>query len=105
MYAIISDGGRQYKVTAGQFIDLDYREAAEEGAELRFERVLAVGGEEESLRLGTPLVEGASVVGRVLGTQLGPKIFIQKYKRRKNFDRRTGHRQKYTRVQIDAINV
>ena len=103
MYAIITDGGRQYKVQQGMYVDIDYRAALNEGDSVQFDRVLALGGD-EGLRLGSPTIDGASVVGKVLGVQKGPKIFIQKFKRRKNFDRRTGHRQKYTRVTIETIN-
>lgn len=102
MYAIFVDGPRQYKVEAGQELDLDYRDLAP-GSELKFDRVLALsnGGE---LQLGTPAVAGASVTAKVVGVQMGEKLVIQKMRRRKNFRRRTGHRQMYTRVKIEAIN-
>ncbi len=101
MYAIILDGGRQYKVEEGQQLEVDYREAAK-GAELQFERVLAVSGD-EGLRLGKPTVDGASVSAEVLGVRLGEKISVQKLRRRKNSRRRTGHRQMYTTVRINKI--
>ena len=102
MYAIIADGGRQYRVEEGQELDIDYREAATKGDELEFGRVLAVSGE-EGLQLGQPQVGGAKVTAEVLGVQQGPKIFVQKLRRRKNYRRRTGHRQLYTRVRINKI--
>jgi large subunit ribosomal protein L21 len=102
MYAIISDGGRQYKVTEGLFVDIDYRETAESGDAIEFDRVLAVGTD-DGLKLGQPTVPGAKVQAEVVGLEQGDKIFIQKFKRRKNYDARTGHRQKYTRVVIKSI--
>ena len=101
MYAIITDGGRQYRVEEGQVVDVDYRDVAK-GSPLRFDQVLAVAGT-EGLKLGQPLVAGASVSGEVLGVEFGDKISIQKFRRRKNFRRRTGHRQMYTRVKISKI--
>jgi len=102
MYAIICDGGRQYKVTEGLLLDIDYREAAESGDAIEFDRVLAVGGD-AGLKLGQPTVHGAKVQAEVVGLEQGKKVFIQKFSRRKNFDARTGHRQKYTRVMIKSI--
>ncbi len=103
MYAIIVDGGRQYKVEQGKFVDIDYRETLKDGDSIQFDRVLAIGGE-SGLKLGQPTLSGATVVGKVLSMEQGPKVFIQKFLRRKNYDRRTGHRQKYTRVTIESIN-
>jgi large subunit ribosomal protein L21 len=101
MYAIFADGPRQYKVEAGQELDLDYRDLAP-GSELKFDRVLALsnGGE---LQLGTPALAGASVTAKVVGVQMGEKLVIQKMRRRKNHRRRTGHRQMFTRVKIESI--
>ena len=103
MYAIISDGGRQYKVTEGLLLDIDFRESAETGDSLDFDRVLAIGGD-AGLKLGQPTLDGAVVKAEVVGLEQGKKVFIQKFSRRKNYDARTGHRQKYTRVMIKAIN-
>ncbi len=102
MYAIIADGGRQYRVEEGQELDIDYREAATKGDELEFGRVLAVSGE-QGLQLGQPAVDGAKVTAEVLSVQQGDKLFVQKFRRRKNYRRRTGHRQLYTRVRINKI--
>jgi large subunit ribosomal protein L21 len=102
MYAIICDGGRQYKVTEGLLLDIDYRETAESGDAIEFDRVLAIGGD-EGLKLGQPTVSGAKVQAEVVGLEQGEKIYIQKFKRRKTYDVRTGHRQKYTRVMIKSI--
>lgn len=102
MYAIIADGGRQYRVQEGQILDLDFRETAVDQDSLTFDKVLAVGGE-DGLKLGTPVISGASVIAKVIGVQKGDKVYIQKFRRRKNYDRRTGHRQLYTRVKIESI--
>lgn len=101
MYAIFVDGGRQYRVQPGQEVIIDYREAPQ-GETLRFEKVLAVGTD-DGLKLGTPTVGGATVTASVLGPKQGEKIFIQKFRRRKNYRRRTGHRQIHTRVRIEEI--
>lgn len=102
MYAIIADGGRQYRVEEGQELDIDYRDAATKGDELEFDRVLAVSGE-QGMQVGQPQLGSAKVTAEVLGVQQGPKIYVQKLRRRKNFRRRTGHRQLYTRVRISKI--
>jgi large subunit ribosomal protein L21 len=102
MYAIICDGGRQYKVTEGLLLDIDYREAAESGDAIEFDHVLAVGGD-SGLKLGQPTVSGAKVSAEVVGLEQGKKLFVQKFRRRKNYDVRTGHRQKYTRILIKSI--
>lgn len=104
MYAIFTDGGRQYKVEQGQILDIDYRDTAETGDTIEFERVLAVTTE-GGLKLGTPTVSGAKVKATVVGLEKGEKVYIQKFRRRKNYEVRTGHRQKYTRITIDTISV
>lgn len=101
MYAIIADGAHQYKVEAGQTLEIDYREV-NEGDTLTFDRVLAVSSD-AGLKLGQPTVAGASVSAKVIGETQGDKIYVQKFRRRKNSKRRTGHRQKYVKVKIDAI--
>jgi large subunit ribosomal protein L21 len=101
MYAIIADGGRQYKVEEGQELEIDYRDISH-GEELTFERVLAVSGD-DGLQLGKPTVAGAAVVAEVMGPVKGEKIYVQKLRRRKNSRRRTGHRQIYTKVRIRSI--
>ena len=103
MYAIIADGGRQYKVEEGQILNVDYRDLPT-GESLKFDQVLLVGGGEK-IHLGKPLVSGASVTAEVLGVKQGDKVYIQKMRRRKNFRRRTGHRQMYTQVKISGISV
>jgi large subunit ribosomal protein L21 len=102
MYAIIAADGRQYKVRTGDEIQVDLREDAKEGDAVTFDNVLLVSGA-EGVKVGQPSVAGASVAAEVLGQEQGDKIYIQKMRRRKNFRRRTGHRQMYTRVKIGAI--
>lgn len=103
MYAIIVDSGRQFKVEEGDELLLDYRDVAP-GSELTFNKVLACGGAGEP-RLGKPTLPGAMVTAQVLGPAQGPKLVVQKMRRRKNFRRRTGHRQVHTRVRISKIVV
>lgn len=101
MYAIFSDGGRQYRVEEGQELDVAYRDVPA-GENLSFDNVLAVGGG-DSVKLGSPMVSGASVTAEVLGLEQGAKINIRKLRRRKNFRKQTGHRAMYTRVRINSI--
>lgn len=102
MYAIIQDGGRQYKVQEGQELEIDYR-SIPSGGEVKFEQVLAVS-QGEQLNLGLPLVDGASVTAEVLEVAQGPKLTVQKFRRRKNSRRKTGHRQMVTKVRITKIS-
>jgi len=101
MYAIIVDGGRQYKVTEGQELVIDYRDASS-GDALKFDRVLAFSNGSQ-LSIGQPTLGGALVTAKVLGVLQGPKLTVQKFRRRKTYRRRTGHRQLYTKVQIEKI--
>jgi large subunit ribosomal protein L21 len=101
MYAIIADGGRQYKVEEGQELDVDFRDASV-GDQLRFDRVLAFR-DEAGIRLGRPTLDGATVTAEVLGVKLGKKLVVQKLRRRKNSRRKQGHRQLFTRVKIHRI--
>ena len=103
MYAIIEDGGRQIKVEEGQEVEVDYRDASR-GEEVTFDRVLAYR-DDEGFKVGQPTLEAATVTGEVLGVKLGPKIVVQKIRRRKNYRRKTGHRQLYIRVKINKIDV
>ncbi len=101
MYAIIADGAHQYKVEEGQMLEIDFR-GLDGGEQITFDRVLAVSSD-SGFKLGKPNVEGAKVSAKVVGDTKGEKIIVQKFRRRKNSKRRTGHRQKYTKVQIDSI--
>jgi large subunit ribosomal protein L21 len=102
MYAIIADGKRQLRVEKDQVLNIDYRNVPA-GEKITFDRVLVVGGKGEP-QIGAPAVGGASVVAEVIGPTQGPKLFVQKFRRRKNSKRRTGHRQLYTQVKISAIH-
>jgi len=104
MYAIIEDGGRQFKVEVGKELMIDYRGEIESGTTIEFERVLAVSSE-DSVKIGCPTVSGAKVVAEVLREAKGPKLVICKFRRRKNSKRRTGHRQIHTLVRISEIAV
>jgi len=103
MYAIIADGGRQYKVEEGQELAIDFRDASA-GNKLTFDRVLAVSNGQGDLKLGTPTLDGAKVEAEVLGAEKGEKLVVQKLRRRKNSRRKTGHRSVYTRVKIGKIS-
>jgi large subunit ribosomal protein L21 len=102
MYAIIIDGGRQYRVTEGQELVIDYRDVSS-GDALKFEKVVAFSNG-SALKLGEPTLGGAHVTAKVLGVAQGPKLTVQKFRRRKTFRRKTGHRQLFTKVQIEKIN-
>jgi len=104
MYAIIENGGRQFKVEEGQELDIDYREDSSAGDEIQFDRVLAVRGD-DGLAVGQPVLEAASVTAEVVSVSQGPKLVVQKLRRRKNSRRKTGHRQLHTRVKIGKIQV
>ena len=102
-YAIIAADGRQYKVEEGQEIQVDFRDEIEGGTTITFDQVLVVS-DGTSIKLGKPTLEGAVVTAEVISPlEKGEKIFIQKMRRRKNYRRRTGHRQKFTRVKISKI--
>jgi len=103
MYAIIVDGGRQYRVEEGQVVEIDYRDTSS-GEEITFERVLA-GRNDDGVKIGTPDVAGATVTAEVLGVSQGQKLVVQKFRRRKNSRRKTGHRQLYTQVKISKIQL
>lgn len=101
-YAIIESGGKQYKAVPGETIEVD-RLHVEEGTAITFDRVLLVAGDDGAVQVGTPTVEGAQVTGTVEAHIKGRKIIVFKYKPRKRYRVKRGHRQQYTRVKIDAI--
>jgi large subunit ribosomal protein L21 len=103
MYAIISDGARQYRVEEGQEVVISYRDVPA-GEKFNFESVLAVGGSGDA-KLGSPHVKGATVAAEVIGPEKGEKHVIQKLRRRKNFRKKTGERHIFTRVKIGKISV
>jgi len=103
MYAIIEKGGKQYKAVPGTTIEVD-RMQIEEGTQIDFDQVLLVANEDD-VKVGTPTVKGANVKATVLEHFKGRKIIVFKYKPRVNYRRKQGHRQQYTRLQIDEILV
>ena len=105
MFAVIESGGKQYRVEAGELLDVELLasvgEDAEKNSTVRFERVLMVGG--DSTSVGNPLVEGAVVTASLVGESLGPKIRVFKHKRRNTQRKTRGNRQHMHRVRIDEI--
>ena len=101
MYAIIATGGKQYKVSEGDVIFVEKLDA-ETGSDVTFDQVLAVGG--DKLVVGAPLVDKATVTGKVLDQTKGKKVIVYHYKRKSGYHKKNGHRQAYTKVQIDKIN-
>lgn len=101
MYAIFENGSHQYRVREGDRVTID-RRVGEPGAEVVFDKVLLVTGD-DGATIGTPLVEGAHVLSKIVRQFRDKKIIIQKFRRRKNMRRRRGHRQYYTTVQITGV--
>lgn len=105
MYAVIKTGGKQYRVSIGDILPLEKLEG-NRGDKIVFPDVLMVSGDDgEDIHIGTPLVEGANVVGEIVEQFKGPKIYVFKMKRRKGFKKKTGHRQLQTRMRIKEINI
>ena len=100
-YAIVEDGGKQYKTVEGGIIDVD-RFSAEDGEQVDLERVLLVA-EDGNITVGKPIVEGAKVQATVVSQVKGPKIVVFKYKPQVRYRVKRGHRQLYTRLKIDSI--
>lgn len=103
MYTILETGGKQYRVSVGDMIDVE-RLDAEPGSTVSFDRVLMVVGE-DATHIGRPTVAQAKVTAQVVGEAKGPKLTVFRFRRRKNIRRKTGHRQGYTRVKIQEIAV
>lgn len=101
MYAIIQDGGHQYRVEAGQVCRVQKKDA-EVGSTLTFDQVAAVGGDE--MTVGAPFLDGATVSATVLRQGKAKKIVVAKFRRRKNYRRRQGHRQRFTEIRVESIN-
>jgi large subunit ribosomal protein L21 len=101
VYAIIRDRGMQYRVEEGQELDIALLDA-EPGSEVELSEVLLIGGADDTT-VGAPLVEGARVLAEIKGVASGDKLVVFKYKNKKRYRRRTGHRQDYTRVVIRKI--
>ena len=103
MYAVIATGGKQYRVQPGETIKIEKLEGAKDQGAVTFDQVLLVA-DGADVKVGAPTLPGAKVTGEVLvASGKGEKLLIYKYRRRKGYRRKTGHRQQYTAVQIDDI--
>ena len=102
MYAVVVTGGKQYKVQEGDVIYVEKLDA-EVDSTIELGNVLAVG-KEDGIVVGKPVVEGANVVGKVLAQGKEKKVIVFKYKRKKDYRRKQGHRQPFTKIQIEKIN-
>ena len=99
MFAIIQNGGKQYKVKTGDLVEIEKIEL-EIGAKTTFDKVLAIGEEGGELKVGTPLLDGAAVEVKIVDQFRGKKVWAFKMKRRKSYRRTIGHRQSLTRVEV-----
>jgi large subunit ribosomal protein L21 len=102
MYAVISTGGKQYRLEQGDLIKVESLKGAV-GDKVVFDEILAMGDEKTS-QIGTPLLAGAQVIGTIVEQGRGPKVKVLKFKRRKMYRKKTGHRQQFTAVKIDSIS-
>jgi large subunit ribosomal protein L21 len=103
VYAVVESGGKQYKVTIGQTVDVELL-GVNEGDTVQFDRILMVA-DDGDVRIGRPTIDGARVSATVLGHGRAPKVIVFKYHPKKRYRRKTGHRQGYTRLRIDEITV
>jgi large subunit ribosomal protein L21 len=101
MYAVIKSGGRQYKVEQGATIRVD-KLPGEKGATLEISDVLLVA-DGENVKVGSPTVAGAKVTAEIVAQELGPKLLVFKFRRRKAYRKKTGHRQPFTALRITGI--
>jgi large subunit ribosomal protein L21 len=104
MYAVIKTGGKQYRVSQGQKLRVE-KLSGNPGDKITLSEVLLVGGAEGDPRIGQPTVAGAKVEATITAQDRAKKIIVFKFRRRKNYRRKQGHRQPYTELQIDAISV
>ena len=103
MYAVIETGGKQYRVSQGDVIEIERAPLADAAKDaIQFERVLMVSGD-KGVKVGDPVIGGAKVTGKLLDEIRGPKVMVFKKKRRKGYKRRRGHRQELLRVEIQKI--
>jgi large subunit ribosomal protein L21 len=103
MYAIIRASGKQFRVEKGMSLQVPLMDV-EPGSKVTFDEVL-LASDGDTVKAGTPLVKGAKVTAEVVGLVKASKIYVWKFKRRKNYRRKTGHRQKYTEVRITDVKV
>ena len=102
MHAIFRDGGRQYRVAEGETLLVDLRDS-EPGSSIEFDEVLCIEPNGAGMKIGQPLLEGARVVGEVVGEYKGPKLIFHMFRRTKNSRTRRGHRQRYTQIRVSKI--
>ena len=102
MYAVVRSGGKQYRVNQGGSVRVE-KLAGDVGSTITLDDVLMVG-EEGNVKIGAPVVDGASVTGTIVAQGRGPKIMVFKMKRRKGYRRKAGHRQDYTEIRVDSIS-
>lgn len=100
MKAVIQTGGKQYVVAKGDTIEIEKLDG-DAGVAVTFDQVLMITG--DSIKVGTPMLAGAKVVGKILTQEKSDKVIVYKYKRRKGYHKKQGHRQNFTRVQIQEI--
>ena len=105
MYAIISDGGFQYRVTEGSVVDVQIRDLPEGAKTIDFDRVLMVGDLGDGPKIGTPTVAGAKVRASIVSAFKAEKLIIRKFTRRKGYSLKKGHRQKMLKIKVDKIEV
>lgn len=103
MFAVIKNGGKQYMVSEGDLVNIEKIDG-EKGSRIEFKDILMVANGED-VKVGTPLVEGVSIIGEIANQGKRKKIIIFKAKRRKGYRKKQGHRQKYTAVRIKEIKV
>ena len=103
MYAIVDSGGKQYKVQEGEILKVE-KLAGEVGENVSFDKILMFS-DDENVNIGTPLLENVAVTGHIVEQGKAKKIIVFKYKRRKRYRRKQGHRQQFTAVKIDSIKI
>ena len=104
MYAVIEDSGQQFRVSEGDVLQIDLRDIEEDVSTLVFDRILLVSNGDD-IKVGTPLVDGATVEADILNRELkGKKLHVYKMRRRKNSRKKIGHRQRYVKVKITKIS-
>ena len=102
MYAVVKTGGKQYKVTQGEYLKVEKLEGIQ-GDTIELNDVLMIA-DGDNLKIGTPLVDGGKVTATIKSQGRGKKVEIMKFRRRKHHQKKTGHRQSYTEIEITAIN-
>jgi large subunit ribosomal protein L21 len=102
MYAVVLTGGKQHQVSEGDVLSVELLNDAEKGSSVEFDKVLMVA-DGDNVKIGAPYLEGCKVVAEVLAIKGGDKVSITKFRRRKHFQKVTGHRQWFTEVKVTAI--